>query len=104
MPPTGPTAAFRWWHRVRERPAKSYLTCSTVAARRVVSTKSSPIGQKWATRSRASPSVSLRDGSVARRAPQESDAEGLQVVCFADDSALRAGHHVRGRAERFGQV
>ena len=68
------------------------------------STKSSPTGQKWATRSRASPSDSLRGCSVARRAPQESDAEGLQVLCFADDSALRAGHHLRRRTQRLRQV
>ena len=69
-----------------------------------MSTKSSPIGPKPATRSRASPSDSPRGGSVARRAPQESDAEGLQVLRFADDSALRAGHHLRRRAQRVGQV
>ena len=43
-------------------------------------------------------------GSLARRVPQESDAEGLQVLRIADDSALRAGHHRGRRAQRLRQI
>ncbi len=41
---------------------------------------------------------------MARRASQESDAEGLQVLRLADDSALRTRHHLRRRTQRIGQV
>ncbi len=38
------------------------------------------------------------------RAPEEPHPAGLQVLRVLDDAALRAGHHLRGRAQRLGQV
>ena len=50
----------------------------------------------WASASTGMPTPreeARRGGHLAGRVPQESDAEGLQVLCLADDSALRAGRH-----------
>src|ERR1700733_6084359 len=45
--------------------------------------------QLWSTGRRAAkPSAASPSGSLARRVPQESDAEGLQVLRLADDSAV----------------
>ena len=87
--------------------ASSCCTCCRAAPRPAASTTSSPTGRSHRRTSKGSARASpveasrARDGrqrvprrrrafagSLARRVPQESDAEGLQVLRLADDSAL----------------
>ena len=57
-----------------------------------------PVWHLGAVQPRAFGRAGPRDGSAPEsRAPQEPDAEGLQVLRVRDDPALRAGHHLRGR-------